>query len=513
MKKSWFEHSLHPAFRKSEGSSRRAFLGAAAGLLAGRPHPMHSEGGGSPVSEPAASVSPPKESGIGPPGPPENWEHRPSARTHPSDEHLVPMMNDAIRHYSEKHGVSPTLLTALWGTENQASSNNDETKFVADNADPPHYAITTRASDGSENTGYVGKVASFFGPYQMAVPAFKHAFKEEFGDNPEKRLRRPITKIQDGLSSDPEMAVDAAARYLKVCRKQAEYEAAKLQERGVIVTPRQITLATIHGYNKGPYHVKDANQDSPSSFTGRGNWDYPGRAEENFYRLGGTEREFETAFSFRKSLARNKRGITMNWFRDTLHPGLQKSSFSGIKEKVKREEDRLLRQVHKEEIAEDEHGIEHSKDHNISEHEDKVLSLIEKLQNDDEHGVPKFRRRRSKKLTKSRESVLDRMDEFEEKTEELVEKEEKKQKKKIHSDHTQPGVPSFVAKYDHGIDAHAKRLEEAIEKLREKEKDEVKEEMDDDACPDCGCNPCDCGDMAKSKKRRRKKKYPSFDVL
>lgn len=129
------------------------------------------------------------------------------------------------------------------------------------------------------------------------------------------------------------MAVDAAARYLNICRKQAEYEAAQLQERGVIVTPRQITLATIHGYNKGPYHSKDANQDSPFSFTGRGKWDYPGRAEENFYRLGGTEREFDSAFSFGKSLARNKRSITMNWFRDTLHPALQKSSFSGIKEK------------------------------------------------------------------------------------------------------------------------------------------------------------------------------------
>ena len=302
MKQPWFEHSLHPAFRKSEGSSRRAFLGAAAGLLAGIPHTVHSEGGGSPASEPSESVSPPKETGIGPPASSENWEYRPSARTHPSDEHLVPMMNDAIRYYSEKHGVSPTLLTALWGTENQGSSNKDETTFVSGKAPLPHYAITTRASDGSPNTGYAGDVPSFFGPYQMAVPAFRHAFKEEFGENPEKRLRRPITTIQDGLSSDPEMTVDAAARYLNICRKQAEYEAAQLQKIGVIVTPRQITLATIHGYNKGPYHSKDTNQDSAFSFTGRGRWDYPGRAEENFYRLGGTKREFDTAFSFGKSL-------------------------------------------------------------------------------------------------------------------------------------------------------------------------------------------------------------------
>jgi hypothetical protein len=505
MKKTWFDYSLHPAFRKSEGSSRRAFLGAAAGLAAS----VHSEGGGSTASESSERISPPKETGIGPPAPPENWEHRPSARTHPSDEHLVPMMNDAIRDYSKQHGVSPTLLTALWGTENQGSSNRDQTIFVPNNAPAPHYAITTRASDGSPNVGYSEGVAKFFGPYQMGVLAFQDAFKGEFGEKPEKRLRPPIETVEEGLKSDPEMAVDAAARYLNICRKQAEYEAEQLQKIGVIVTPRQITLATIHGYNKGPYYDKDPDQKSVFSFTGRGNWDYPRRAEENFYRLGGTENDFETAFSFGKSF---KRSTAVNWFRDTLHPALQKSSFSGIREKVKHEEDRLLRQVHREEIAEDEHGKEHSKDHNIDEHEKKVLSLIEKLKGDDDHGVPKFRRRRSKKLTKSRESVLDRMDEFEEKTEKLIEKEEKKQKEKIRSDHSRPGIPAFVAKLDHDIDKHAKRLEEAVEKLREEEKDEVKEEMDDDVCPDCGCNPCECGDMAKSKKRRRKKRYPSFDV-
>ena len=486
----WFDHSLHPAFRKAEGSSRRAFLGAAAGLAAGA-RVAHAEGN----EPPPQSVKK-----MGPP----SWLYRPSERTHPDDEHLVPMMNTAIEQYSQEHGISPTLLTALWGTENQESSSNDKTKFFPNTAAPPHYAISRRASDGSENSSPEGS-PMFFGPFQMSVRAFQDAF----GENYKKRLRRPITRVQDGLMSDPDMAVDAAARYLNLCRKQAEYEAAQLRQLGVTVTPRQITLATIHGYNQGPYREKDEDQTSAFSYTGRGEWDYPRRALENFYRLGGTPDEFDSAFSFGESL---RRSTTMNWFRDTLHPALQKASFSRIKEKVKHEEDRLLRQVHREEIAEDEHGKEHSKDHGIDKHEKKVLSLIEKLKGEDEHGLPKFRRRRSRKLTKSRKSVLDRMDKFEEKTEKIIKKEEKKQKKKIHSDHTQPGVPSFVAKFDHDIDKHAKRLEEAIERLRHKEKEEVKEEMDDDVCPDCKCNPCRCADMAKSKKRRHKKRYPSFDV-
>ena len=193
MKKIWFEHSLHPAFRKSEWSSRRAFLGAAAGLLAGRQHPVQSEGGGSPVSEPTESVSPPKETGIGPPASSENWEYRPSARTHPSDEHLVPMMNDAIRYYSEKHGVSPTLLTALWGTENQGSSNKDETIFVSGKAPLPHYAITTRASDGSETWG---KLRRFLGHIKWLYPHLKTHLKKSLGTNPRKDFAHLLQRFK-----------------------------------------------------------------------------------------------------------------------------------------------------------------------------------------------------------------------------------------------------------------------------------------------------------------------------
>ena len=92
-------------------------------------------------------------------------------------------------------------------------------------------------------------------------------------------------------------------------------------------------------------------------------------------------------------------------------------------------------------------------------------------------GVAKTLRYRGKEMNKSRKTVLDRMDKFGRETREVIKKEEKRQKQKIHSDHTQPGVPAFVGKFSHDIDKHSKRLAESVKKLRQKEKQEVREEM------------------------------------
>jgi hypothetical protein len=72
-------------------------------------------------------------------------------------------------------------------------------------------------------------------------------------------------------------------------------------------------------------------------------------------------------------------------------------------------------------------------------------------------------------------------------------------------------VPKFVGKYTHGVKQHEQRLKRVIDKLRDDEKAEVKEEMDDQdsRCSKCGKDPCVCG-MEKSS--RKKKKWPSFDV-
>ena len=122
-------------------------------------------------------------------------------------------------------------------------------------------------------------------------------------------------------------------------------------------------------------------------------------------------------------------------------------------------------------------------------------------------GFAKSLRYKGNSMNKSRKTVLDRMDKFGRETREVIKKEEKRQKQKIHSDHTQPGVPAFVGKFSHDIDKHSKRLAESVKKLRQKEKQEVREEMSRDVCPRCKRNPCICGNMKKAQK-----KYRSFNV-
>ena len=74
--------------------------------------------------------------------------------------------------------------------------------------------------------------------------------------------------------------------------------------------------------------------------------------------------------------------------------------------------------------------------------------------------------------------VLDRMERWAEKTKSEVKKEEEKQEKRIHADHTGPGVPKFVGKYNHGIKKHEQELLSLIDELRDEEEEEVSEDMD-----------------------------------
>ena len=98
--------------------------------------------------------------------------------------------------------------------------------------------------------------------------------------------------------------------------------------------------------------------------------------------------------------------------------------------------------------------------------------------------------------------VLDRMERWAEKTKKEVKKEEDKQERRIHADHTGPGVPKFVGKYNHGIKKHEQELLSLIDELRDEEEEEVSEDMDQQEhkwekkkskCSKCGQDPCVCG--------------------
>jgi len=239
-----------------------------------------------------------------------------------------------------------------------------------------------------------------------------------------------------------------------------------------------------------------------------------------------------------KSFTRRRKGMLM------------KSGKDRITAQVRKEEERQKKKIHKEEQAE-KHGVEHEEDHGISAHEDKVMKLIAQMgkairspgspyskrtsraENRETFGMlgqgsrPKTGPYQQRDLgtepkiasmndadpfTKSQKEVLDRMDRWKKKTEEKLLEEEDKLVDRIHSDHTGPGVPKFVGKYTHGVKQHEQRLKRVIDKLRDDEEAEVREEMDahDSRCSKCGKDPCVCGKVRKSE--LSKKKLQKFDI-
>jgi len=130
-----------------------------------------------------------------------------------------------------------------------------------------------------------------------------------------------------------------------------------------------------------------------------------------------------------------------------------------MRSSIAKEENRQKRKIHQEEIDEEEHGVEHEYDHGTNRHKRKILSLVDK------------------ELKENGEHVWDRMDRYTQKELDAIEKQENEQARRIHSDHTGPGVPKFVGKYNHGIKKHKQELKRKIKDLREEEKEEVKDDI------------------------------------
>ena len=165
-------------------------------------------------------------------------------------------------------------------------------------------------------------------------------------------------------------------------------------------------------------------------------------------------------------------GTVKSFFHLTRTSAFRKS----MKSKIRDEENQQRRKIHREEIDEEEHGVEHEYDHGQSRHERKIMRLVENPR--DSNVCPKCGYNPCRCEERGEAKVLRRMDQYEKKTSKVIDKEEDAQKKRIHRDHTAAGVPKFVAKYDHGINQHKRKLKKEITGLRKEEKDEVQKDMD-----------------------------------
>ena len=210
-----------------------------------------------------------------------------------------------------------------------------------------------------------------------------------------------------------------------------------------------------------------------------------------------------------------------SFFHLTRTSALQKS----MESKIRDEENQQRRKIHREEIDEEEHGVEHEYDHGQARHEKRVMGIVKDAED---------------------KTIWQRMDRYTRKELDAIEKEENAQAKRIHKDHTGSGVPKFVAKYDHGIQKHKRKMKKEILELREEEKEEVKKDiakslrklqkavnavdMSPDLLPATPMKPPvtpklpkapavpttpvmkSTEPMEKSRKHKKKSKWPSFDV-
>jgi len=80
-------------------------------------------------------------------------------------------------------------------------------------------------------------------------------------------------------------------------------------------------------------------------------------------------------------------------------------------------------------------------------------------------------------LQKGKDKWERRMDKYTDKELSAINEHEDELANRIHEDHTGPGVPPQVAKYTHGVKEHKRRIAKDIKKLRNKEKQEVWNEI------------------------------------
>lgn len=248
------------------------------------------------------------------------------------------------------------------------------------------------------------------------------------------------------------------------------------------------------------------------------NMDWQNMSERPYEMSPGTRRYDPTTGLYESEGA----PAVKSFFHLTRTSALRKS----MESKIRDEENQQRRKIHREEIDEEEHGVEHEYDHGQARHEKRVMGIVKDAED---------------------KTIWQRMDRYTRKELDAIEKEENAQAKRIHKDHTGPGVPQFVAKYDHGIQKHKKKMKKEILELREEEKEEVKKDiakslrklqkavnavdMSPDLLPATPMKPPvtpklpkasavpttpvmkSTEPMEKSRKHKKKKsKWPSFDV-
>ena len=155
---------------------------------------------------------------------------------------------------------------------------------------------------------------------------------------------------------------------------------------------------------------------------------------------------------------------------------------------IEDEENDEEKQIHQDHTKDGVPSFVGEYEHDIDEHEEEMEREFRRIRQKQKKEAQRNTGRESK------QEALDRMSRYAKKEMDIITRNERKERRRIEDDHEAPGVPKSVRRSDHDYDQHSAELKNKIRKLQTRERADV------------------ASQFSKSEKKKRKKKYPSFDV-
>lgn len=209
----------------------------------------------------------------------------------------------------------------------------------------------------------------------------------------------------------------------------------------------------------------------------------------------------------------------MTWFEHSLWPHIimKKSNASDMWEDMNNYTDKYIEVLRDNE---DEQGEKIHDDHTgpgvpkfvgkythgIQEHENELVSDTRNLRDQEKREAKRHEGKDDP------DSVLRRVDQYAKKEMAVIDRNEKKEKNRIHADHNSKGTPSSIHDQNHDYDDHTEKMKNEIRKVQKEEREDIQRKLGKSRSQLTLLDIYDNSELFKSKKQKKKKKWPSFDT-
>lgn len=205
------------------------------------------------------------------------------------------------------------------------------------------------------------------------------------------------------------------------------------------------------------------------------------------------------------------------WFARTLYPsnGLAKSNdfwedmddyTNKYIEVLKDNEDEQVEKIHDDHTGPGVPKFVGKYTHGMQEHENELVNDTRNLRNQEKKEAKRG------EGSDNPDSVLRRVDQYAKKEMAVIDRNEKKQKNRIHADHNSKGTPPSIHDQNHEYEDHTEKMKNEIRKVQKEEREDIQRKLGKSRSELTLLNIYDNSELFKSKKKTKKKKWPSFNV-